>query len=175
MCFQNEIFLLQSSRNQEMLKEIPSITIQWITLQDNCIRKGYVYYRGQAETFSRFYVLLQTIYCFRFDYAYLCRVYFSTLLLCICIISLGLKLLSSLFSSTYSTYFNNMHFMFKKECHGVGDVVLFFSANCFIMKKRKYTQKGRISLDIFYRFWFSWMSSEKDTYFMKKLDAFMNK
>ena len=126
MCFQNEIFLLQSSRNQEMLKEIPSITIQWITLQDNCIRRGYVYYRGQAETFSRFYVLLQTIYCFRFDYAYLCRVYFSTLLLCICIISLGLKLLSSLFSSTYSTYFNNMHFIFKKECHGVGDVVLFF-------------------------------------------------
>ena len=22
-----------------------------------------------------------------------------------------------------------MHFIFKKECHGVGDVVLFFSAN----------------------------------------------
>lgn len=174
MCFQNEIFLLQSSRNQEMLKEIPSITIQWITLQDNCIRRGYVYYRGQAETFSRFYVLLQTIYCFRFDYAYLCRVYFSTLLLCICIISLGLKLLSSLFSSIVLTLIICILFS-KKNAMVWVTLFCFFSANCFIMKKRKYTQKGRISLDIFYRFWFSWMSSEKDTYFMKKLDAFMNK
>ena len=173
MCFQNEIFLLQSSRNQEMLKEIPSITIQWITLQDNCMRRGYVYYRGQAETFSRFYVLLQTIYCFRFDYAYLCRVYFSTLLLCICIISLGLKLLSSLFSSIVLTLIIGI--LFSKKNAMVGDVILFFSANCFILKKRKYPEKGSIFKDIFYRFWFSWISSEKNTYFMKKLDAFMNK
>ena len=70
-------------------------------------KKGYM---GAKNFFQILCAVLQTIYCFRFDYAYLCRVYFSTLLLCICIISLGLKLLSSLFSSTYF----NMHFIFKR-------------------------------------------------------------
>ena len=106
----------------------------------HCTRRGYVYYRGQAKTFSRFYVLLQTIYCFRFDYAYLCRVYFSTLLLCICIISLGLKLLSSLFSSSIVLTLI-ICILFSKKNAMVGDVILFFSANCFILKKRKIPRK----------------------------------
>ena len=57
----------------------------------------------------------------------------------------------------------------------VGDVILFFSANCFILKKRKKPRKV-LFLKIFFTDFGSHESLvKKDTYFMKKLDAFMNK
>ena len=93
------------------------------------------------KTFSRFYVLLQTIYCFRFDYAYLCRVYFSTLLLCICIISLGLKLLSSLFSSIVLTLI--ICILFSKK-----NAMVWVTLFCFLVQIALFWRKENIPREV---------------------------